>query len=191
MDSAPVENAVFRAIREDACLTMDELEAATGLSRKQVSQGAARLVQRRYIERVERGCFQLTEPGRVARQNGVELSCGPNAPLTGHRRNRQNTFRARLWRAMRLKVKFGLSDIIALASREERGPRTNATRYVRQLARAGYLLELPRQKGSAPTSNGFKRWALVRNTGELAPMPTADGVEVWDPNTQEVFPCVK
>lgn len=189
MDSAPHENAVLNAIDPDACLTMDELERVTGLTRRQISNGAARLVQRRYIERVERGCFQLTETGLVARQNGVVLTSGPNGPLMRPRVNKQNTFRARCWRAMRLRGKFTLSDLVALASQDEGGARTNATRYVRLLTQAGYLRELRREKGDALTSNGFKRWSLIRNTGPAAPVPKTDGSEVWDPNTEQVYAC--
>jgi len=44
-------------------------------------------------------------------------------------------------------------------------------RAIGRLRRAGYLREAPtRVRGTAVTSNGFKKFTLVRNTGPIAPV---------------------
>jgi hypothetical protein len=91
---------------------------------------------------------------------------------------------------MRLKGKFTIPALLELAARDEKNPRSAAGRYVRLLERAGYLRRLPRREsGTSLTSNGFIRWALIRDTGINPPMPRRGGQEIYDPNTGEVANC--
>lgn len=100
------------------------------------------------------------------------------------------TLREKAWRAMRIKGKFTLSELLraALAGEEAaRDPRSNIGRYIARLAKAGILVEMPRRAvPTSPTSNGEKRWLLVKDLGRQAPVAREDGT-VFDPNAwQEV-----
>jgi hypothetical protein len=185
--------ALIRAVPADACLTVDEMTAVVTMDRRVIVKTASSLVTRGLLERVERGCFRLTADGRRVVESGEPLSSGPQGSHTGPRTPRRTTLRTRLWRAMRTTGKFTIGDLLTAASRgTEKRPENNAQRYVLRLQEAGYLHRLPtRRKGTAVTSNGFCRWALILDTGPEAPMlrRTANGWEVFDPNTGEVRPC--
>jgi hypothetical protein len=173
----------------DRCLLIDDLLAQTGLTRRQLSDGAAGLIARGYAVRRERGCFQVTAEGAVAHADGVALTSGPNGPMERKRSN-NSALRTRLWRAMRMKRKFTLAELLVLAeSGTEKAAHSNAARYVRGLVAAGYLAELRRAKGDCPGSNGWKRYSLLRDSGPLMPMLRAGGASVYDPNTGTVYPC--
>ncbi|MBF0372360.1 MAG: IclR family transcriptional regulator, partial [Alphaproteobacteria bacterium] len=62
--SAPVQTALVAALtRAGECLTLDALETATGLNRHGLSMASAKLVRAGWVERIERGCYRLTEAG--------------------------------------------------------------------------------------------------------------------------------
>jgi hypothetical protein len=183
------QTAVLNALAGGCCLTIDRLaEVLTGMARRQLTNAAARLIERGLVERVERGCFRLTGDGRAAQASGVVIKSGPRGPMQ-RKRPVRDSLNTRLWRAIRLRRKFTIPALLELAVRDETSPRHGAERFVRALERAGYLHRLPkREAGTSPTSNGHVRWVLVRDTGSLPPMPRRDGA-VYDPNTGEVMPC--
>jgi len=181
------QTSLLNAIPPGACLTMDELAGALpDLNRRQLSNAATGLALRGLVERVERGCFRLTDGGETAQGAGLVIKSGPRGPMPRKRATR-NSLTSRLWRAMRLKRKFTIPDLLELAARDEKYPRNMAERLVRALADAGYLHGLgTRQKGTSPTSNGFRRWTLIRDTGPLPPIRRGDGT-LYDPNTGETI----
>jgi len=177
------QNTILRAIGSDACLTIEALEAATGLSRKAISQACTKLVYRGFVDRVETGCFQLTKEGRIVVSNNAVLNSAPIRPF-GKKRKHGKSMRIRIWRAVRLKQKFTISDIVTLASKNEKAPRDSVQRYLRLLFQSGYLRDLKSDKRT-------RRYVLIRDTGPEAPMIQRDKKAVYDPNTEETYPCLQ
>lgn len=182
-------NTLLAALRRDACLTVAELAAETGLDNRVVVKAAAQLIGRGLADRAEVGCFTLTEEGEAFRATGQEVTSGPKGPLTQpYRRARKITLRDRLWAAMRIKGKASIPELLELVATDKPGAESLARKYASALCASGHLLELRREPGTAPTSNGFKRFALLRNTGPEAPLVRVTAREVYDPNTGETFP---
>lgn len=172
--------------RQDTATLAGRLNA----SRHQVSNAAALLARRGLLSRPATGVYQLTRSGRAASVEGVNLTSGPKGPH-GKVPAYRDTFRERVWRSMRIRRRFTIGDVVSDAAREtEKDARNNATRYVGILRRAGYVRALPRRRqGTAPTSNGFKVFALIRDTGPRAPVwRQARGV-VHDFNLGEDVSC--
>ncbi len=178
------QEAVRDAILPDACLTIDQLDVTLELPRRDIVKAAGALISRGLIERVERGCFRLTEAGQKSQAEAEVLTSGPNAPLTCKKTRKKSTLRLRMWRAMAVQKKFTIGDLISAAAKgEEKNARNNAQRYLRALTVVGYLRELPREPGVKMTSNGFKRYAVLRHTGPKA--PKLNPGNIYDPNTGE------
>lgn len=172
---------IARLLAPGPCLTVDEMVERTDYPRRSVVYACSRLVCRGWVDRLEQGCFTLSPEGRRALANGEVITSGPIGPLTVRaRRPRRRTVRDKMWSAIRITKKFDLARLqeITGASAE------SARRFVGSLARAGYLAELRRQPGEAPTSNGFKRWFLVDDPGPVTPILKSDR-RIWDPNRRE------
>ncbi len=182
--------ALLTILADGSCRTIVELEKTLDLTRRQVSDAAAKLLRRDYLMRMEVGCYKLTEAGIAAASRGEVIKSGPrgkrNAPAVF-----QNTFRQRAWLSMRTRGRFTVADIVCDAATEgDREPEDNARRYLGVLVRAGYVIEFKRRAaGTAPTSNGFKIFALARNTGRLAPVYRAERKVLRDLNLGEDVPC--
>jgi DNA-binding transcriptional MocR family regulator len=173
--------AIARLLEPGPCLTVDEMADASALPRRSVAHACGQLVRRGWVDRLERGCFTLSPEGRRALAAGETIVSGPIGPLTTRaRRPRRRTIHDKMWSAIRIAKKFDLARLEELAGAST----TNARRFVGALSRTGYLAELRRQPGEAPSSNGFKRWILVDDPGPQAPILKADG-RVWDPNRRE------
>lgn len=175
---------VRAALHDGACRTIDQLDALLPLTRRQISNGAARLIMRGQLERVEAGCYRLTPAGHEALARGEAITSGPIGPLTGRaRKPLRDTLRQRAWTAMRMSGTFTIGDLIMAAGRGEADAETNLGRYLRHLKTAGYVAELPmRQRGTRPTSNGFKQFRLLRDTGPIAPVWSAARLLMIDHN---------
>jgi hypothetical protein len=110
---------------------------------------------------------------------------GPKGPH-GKPRVVQGTLRQVAWRAMQIKGKFSLGDLVRNALPEgstAKDPRNNLGRYVKALCAVGVLVEMKRRMApTSLTSNGEKRWLLVRDLGRKAPVMRTRGV-VYDPNS--------
>lgn len=192
LEPGEIPSTILHCLADGACRTIDELDEMLDLSRRQISDGAAKLVLRDYLERVETGCYQLTPVGIAAAQAGEIISSGPWRPDTARARKPwRDTFRRRLWSAMRMGGVFTIADLVmAAAQPHDVSPDSNTARYLRQLVLAGYVEELrSRKSGSKLTSNGFKRYRLVKNTGPLAPVFSAKRKALHDYNTREDVPC--
>lgn len=156
----------------DACLMISDIASALGLVHGQVSQAAAHLIARGLVERLERGCFRLTDAGRTARDRGVRIDSGVTGPTRAPRQPRRVAIRQRAWNAMRIKRTFTVPEITTAIAREGDGDvQESLRRYFNELAKDGYLVRaVRRQPGTAQGSNGFVRFSLVRDTGPLAPV---------------------
>ncbi len=114
---------------------------------------------------------------------------GPKGPH-GKPRVVRGTLRQKAWRAMQIKGKFTLSDLVrtvVAVDSPAKDPRNNLGRYVKALCTAGILVEMKRRTAPAsPTSNGEKRWMLVRDLGRDAPVMREQG-GVYDPNSGQII----
>lgn len=191
-DPGEIPTTIMRCLADGACRTIDDLNDMLDLTRRQISDGAARLVLRDYAERVEIGCYQLTVAGLEAARQGEVITSGPWRPDTVKvRKPVKDTFRRRLWNAMRVGGTFMVSDLVMAAARDDDAdPYNNAARYIRHLVKVGYVEELAtRQRGTRPTSSGFKRFRLLRNTGPIPPAWSPKRKVLHDYNTREDVPC--
>lgn len=173
--------ALVQALDDAACLTTEELGVATGLPRRVISQACYRMLSAGLLLRRERGCFQLSPEGLDAKKSGKRLTCGPRGPLTQStpRLRKATTGRDRVWRAIRILRKFGISELVEASGATQH----NILKYVAQLEAAGYLHQLRREPGISPMSNGRCRWSLVDDTGPLAPIYQTKTRSVHDRNT--------
>lgn len=163
------------------CITEARLVELTGLAASQVKQSASTLIGNGLMEKTVNGCLRLTRAGRQAVESGASIRS---------KRVLKDTLRVRVWRAIRIRRKFSVPEIISLVVDENaRGDITsNVQKYVRALGKAGYLVELPRrEQGTAVTSPGYKRWWLQdgKDTGPQAPVWSLEKRRVYDPNTEE------
>ena len=190
-----LSNAVLDRLADGECHTIDHLDfALEAFARREIVKCAGRLVMRGLLERVELGCYQLTEDGKAALASGERITSGPHRPDRGRCRKPRRTLRQRAWNAMRMSGTFTIGDIVmAAASGEEKNAENNLQRYFRALVRAHYLVVLPiRAKGTRLTSNGFKRYRLMRDTGPTAPVFRLNSACLFDHNLGErgeVVPC--
>lgn len=182
--------ALLQRLAGGNCLTIDNLAGNMDLTKRQVSDAAAKLLRRGYLERMAVGCYQLTPAGFAAAAAGEVIRPGPRGPHTRVREVR-DTLRQRAWTSMRMQRLFTIPDLLLEAARPEDGdPKDNLQRYLLRLCRAGYVAVSPRRApGTAPTSNGHHRYLLKRDTGSRAPavMSKVDGIH--DFNTGEVVLC--
>lgn len=172
------------------CITEARMAELTGFDAKAVENCCLKLRAHGFLTRTARGCHKLTPAGVVAFQEGAKLRSGPKGAHIG-RKTVPGTVRDRAWSALRITGKGSIPDVIMLAAEGgEKNISNNIGKYFRALARAGYLRQLRvREPGTSPTSNGHVRWLLVRNSGPLAPVWRVKAGTVYDPNTEEEWPC--
>ncbi len=181
MAPGTLSNAVLDRLSDGQCHTIDHLDhALTEHMRREIVKCAGRLVLRGLLERVELGCYQLTEEGKRVVASGQKITSGPYRPDRGRSRKPRDTVRQRAWQAMQMPGSFTIGEIAMHAGRSSEG---NLQKYFRALRLAGYLIVLPiRAKGTAMTSNGFKRFRLIRDTGPIAPVYRPDRKTLFDYN---------
>lgn len=173
------------------CEVIADIAAALDLTHVQVGKATGELIARGYLERVERGCFQLTSEGAQAVRDGVRICSGSNGPVTGIRKPVRGTLRQRAWKAMQIQRVFTIPDLAMIVSRDNPAAAYNSLQaYLRQLVAAGYVMRsLRKAPGTAITSNGFNRFSLVRDTGPRAPVYSKKRGAFHDFNTGEDVPC--
>lgn len=186
-------NIIIQSIN-DKPEKIDNLIQKLGLTSKSISQAAGNLIKHGYLTRSVTGVYRLTEKGKSLKRSGKPLVINPG-PEKGYKwpDEPKDTFRSRAWKAMRIKQKFTVNDVLMLACEgTEKQPLNQLHIYIRALSKAGVLMELKsREPGYALTSNGFKRFALVKDLGYLAPVFRRRENEVYNPNNGEVLPCQK
>lgn len=182
--------ALLQMLSQGECLTVSEVEARVDLTRRQISDAAACLHRREYMLWLGPGLYQLNDAGLAAAAAGEVIRSGPRGERKQARVVR-GTLRERAWRAMRVRRRFTVSDLIADAIMPgDKAPEDNIGRYIRRLAAAGYVAPLPtRAKGAALTSNGYKVWVLLKDSGPLAPIALSKVAAVHDRNTGEDVSC--
>lgn len=187
MKCAPGEAStiILQHLTDGSCQTIDQLEAVLPLNRKQISGGAATLVNRGYLDRIEIGCYCLTLKGVTAAQQGEQITSGPiGGPLTcKSRRPWRSTFRQRAWNAMRMSGTFMVADVVIAAAKDDRNPEENLLGYLRHLSRSGYVVAMPASKnGSRQNSKNCRRFRLIKDTGPIAPEWRSVKRALWDHN---------
>lgn len=169
------------------CFTAKDVELATGMTAQQVESALAKLKKHNLVEQTQPGCLRLTDAGKAAAEGGATLRSGPRGQQPGARVKRGG-LRARAWRAMRIRHKFAIADLLMLSAEGgESNPESNLLKYIKALTRAGILIELKHREAALnPTSNGCKRWMLPDegNTGPVAPTISVKRSAVYDPNTE-------
>lgn len=180
--------ALLQLLADGACLTMDQVEERLDLTRRQISNAAGKLHNRRYMVWLGPGRYQLNEAGMAAAAAGEVITSGPTKPFGKPRRVR-NCLRQRAWWSIRGRRRFTLFDLIVdAATAADRAPENNLSRYVRRLAEAGYLAALPNRKR---VTYVHKVWVLLKDTGPAAPIVLRDPDAIHDCNTGEVVPCAR
>lgn len=181
---AGLSNDLIQNLSDGACRTIDQLDASMDHGRKEIVEATGRLIYRGLVERVEIGCYQLSPEGKDFAASGEEIKSGPFRADRGKCRKPRDTMRQRAWQAMRMSGSFTIGDIaMAAAGPNDINPEGNLQKYFRALRHAGYLVELPvRAQGTALTSNGFKRFRLLRDTGFKAPIYRANKRMIFDHN---------
>jgi hypothetical protein len=182
-----IAEQVLTAIRDERvcdCITEERLVMVTGLTVQQVQRSTRVLRHNHLLEKTGAGCHKLTTAGLEALKAGARHRSGPKGGKQSGKRVWKDTVRICIWRAIRLRRKFTVPEIISLVADESSGDMTsNVQKYVRALAKAGYLIELPkREAGSSLTSNGYKRWWLTddKDTGPEAPIWRLERSTVYD-----------
>ena len=186
-----IAEQLLTAIRDSdmrECVTEARLVELTGLTPLQVEQASLTLRHNHLLEKTGKGCHKLTSAGKEALAAGASVHSGPRGKRQHGKHIVKDSLRIRIWRAIRIRRKFSVPEIISLVADDTaRGDITsNVQKYVRALAKAGYLIEMPkREQGAALTSNGFKRYWLTdeKDTGLNAPIWRAARETVFDPNT--------
>lgn len=175
----------------DRCELIADIAEALELTPIQVGKATGELIVRGYLERVERGCFQLTVEGTQAVSEGIEIRAGNRGPVDTVRSPLRNTMRQRAWKAMQIHREFTVPEIAMVVARNDPASVYNSLQgFLRQLVSAGYLMRSPRKvPGTSITSNGFNRFRLVRDTGPRVPVFSKKRGAFHDFNTGEDVPC--
>lgn len=185
---APTQTVVLNALGE-TCLTVAEIAAASDLGNRQVVDAVRLLIRRGLAERVERGCFRLTEAGGQAQIDGIEIIPGPQGPLDGPRLPTMDTLRQRCWNVMRIRKRFALPDLLMCAANDhDRNPEEAIPRYLCALNKGGYLFRTRKwAQGRRPNSR-HPVYVLRRDTGPVSPSLIRRESVIFDYNTDEEFP---
>lgn len=192
MKCAPGEAStiILQHLTDGTCQTIDQLALVLPLSHRQISNGAAALINRGYLDRIEVGCYCLTSEGVAAAQRDEKITSGPIGPLTCKSRRRfRTTFRQRAWNAMRMSGTFMISDVIIAAAKDDKNPEENLLAYLRYLRCAGYVAALPASRSNLrANSKSGKRFRLIKDTGPIAPEWRSALRALWDHNLERFTP---
>jgi|GEM_PF-909239 len=168
-------------------LTLDHLDVyLPKVPRRKITSCICRLITDGYAVRRSAGCYEVTARGRAAHKRGY--TSGPQGPLTAERKNPDN-LRTRIWRALRIKRRATLGELLAYSvkvNEPEQAAYDNAAKYVRGLRAAGVVKKLSdRERGTAPTSNGFHVYLLVDDLGPQTPVLRSKSRSLFNPNSGE------
>lgn len=194
-----VMGAIKALMCADGSVKHDAIVQQTGLTGRKVANACAKLVEHGYMERelycddtVKPGWYKVTPLGRIVLDEGARLTSGPKGP-TGKPKVRVNSLRERAWRVLRIRRKASVPELTGLLldagadGADIERAQNNLNKYLRQLVRAGYLCEMRREAPQSVTSNGAKRFLLVRDTGPLPPIPQPTLSKVFDQNEEKQY----
>ncbi|HEY1502951.1 MAG TPA: hypothetical protein VGF92_01560 [Stellaceae bacterium] len=181
----PGEKVLTALPAKGECIRITELAKQTGIPKRRLVKLVATLERRGLATAPKIGCYRRTPRGdkviaeTTPLRSGPTKATGPRAPSDG--------LRARAWRALRMRGKATIPEILEIADAgESKSPTTNLYRYFGSLCRAGVVVKLDkRERGAAVTSNGFIRWSLIRDLGPIAPLMRNNGV--YDPNSKAMI----
>ncbi len=159
----------------DMCLSNSDILSVmeSNASSRQINSSLCKLVTHGLVERMEKGCYQLTSKGAAALESDNFYAEHNTAPRQSYRPKRR-TVRDRLWQAMRMLEKFSTKDLIIRTEARK----DNTQSYIKKLSQAGYISVL-RKVG------GENLYRLIKNTGDKTPFYSPKHRAVIDPNTQE------
>ena len=196
--SQAVMEAVKALVKPNGCVNHKFIVRHTKLTGRQVADACTKLVTHGYLVRenylcgdVKPGCYQLTALGRAAMEEGARVTSGPKGP-TGIK-PRTDTVRDRAWRVLRIRRKGSAPELLGLLMDADGDEKTvkraqnNLNKYLRVLEQSGYLALMRREAPQSPTSNGAKRFLLVRDTGPLPPIPQLALHKVFDQNERKQY----
>ena len=177
-----IADRVLRALVPDPTrlgkVTSRDIRLATGLCKDQVCGAMPGLLARGLVRRCRVGVYAITPAGLRHLEGNKTTTFGPKGPRPIFA---PSSFRARLWRALRLKRVATVDELLVLAAKGTEGnAREDANKYLRALARAGIL-------DPAYTRSGPQRWLLLRDTGPRAPQWNKRQKRVFDPNTETTY----
>ena len=172
----------------DGCVLIQRLSEATGRSVHKVGNLIETLTSAGLITMKSVGCYRVTEEGHafLAGRSQVRLTAGPKAPH-GAARNSEDSLTARAWRALRIKKKATVPEIMETIAAEPR-QYAQVGRYLKALVEAGLVKRLPRKlRGHGMGNNGYVQHLLVEDLGPLAPVWKVKAKTLRDPNGGKLF----
>ena len=155
-----------------------DLAVALGRSKRDAVMFAQALRRRGLIEIKAPGCYALTEAGSAWLASGRQIASGQ-----GTRPGRQvgRGLRARAWWVLRKDGRASLDGLLSVvAEGREKDARSNLSRYLHGLGKAGILQE--------DTRNGKPVWVLEKNLGRKPPVIRFTQGVVFDPNHGAIYP---
>ncbi len=172
---------ICAVLQDGTCRTSAKIREALGSpARNQTNTAIGKLVTHGYIERLEKGCFVITDAGRKALTIGDKaFNSAPKSQRLIGRRTKQRTTRDKIWAAMRMLQTFTYAELELRTG----AAYTSLQPYLTALRRAGYLAVL-RKIGRD------KVYRLVNDTGFQAPQIKHNRRRVFDPNTGEILEVI-
>ncbi len=178
---------ICKTLKNGHCLTNAQIREALGNKhpKNQVNTVVGLLVSNGMVERQEKGCYIITNAGLEALKLGQDgFKSGSKEPKKIGTRPKKRTVRDKIWHAIRTKKTFTANDI-AFATQAKIN---TVRRYLKDFVNFGYIapIRIVKDEFDPPTSNGSKLYRLVDDTGYLTPTPTEDGLNLFDPNLNEI-----
>ncbi|HEY2070686.1 MAG TPA: hypothetical protein VGG48_14105 [Rhizomicrobium sp.] len=141
-------------------------------------------VRRAFGERGPEALYAITTAGREFCGSGAKIKSGKHGKRNGIWRRAEEPAYAKIWTALRIMPDKRASTqqlVEAVGFSDPEKGIDIARKYLKALLRAGVVIELrQREPGFAMTSNGFKRFAIVRDLGPRPPLMRRGGL--IDPN---------
>lgn len=165
---------------------LNQISETLGKDKAGVVKAIQAIKRRGLVEIPERGAYALTAEGIAWVNAGKVIKAGQGVrPRTATRGLRQ-----RAWWVIRARKIVTLPELLStLVESGEKGAASNLSSYLGPLVKVGFLAVMKqRAPGSAITSNGHRRYQMIRDNGRLAPVIRQKDRVVFDPNTGEVFP---
>ena len=172
----------------DGCVLIQRLAEVTGRSVHKVGNLLETLTGHGLATMRSPGCYRVTEEGAafLAGRSKVRLTTGPKA-AHGADRSSEDSLTARAWRALRIKKKATIPEIMETIAAEPK-QYAQVGRYLRALVDAGLVKRLPRKvRGQGMGNNGYVQHLMIEDLGPLAPVWKVKAKTLRDPNTGKVY----